>query len=138
MRLLLLALLLAPALSAQDIVGITPEIPIRGEPVEVTFSAPVDSVTVTYRPGAVTASVETFAPGAATFAFTPERAGVVSVAGGDGSQNVSVRFRSTPLGGILVMLVAGVVLCGGAVVALRALMRDGLAIETDGRLAPDT
>ena len=60
MRFLLLsALLTASAFSvhAQDVVSVTPDAPTRGEPVTITFSAPVDSVTVTYRPGAVTAVV---------------------------------------------------------------------------------
>lgn len=137
--LLLLAAFAAAPLAAQEIVGVTPEIPVRDEPVRVTFSAPVDTATVTYRPGAITATTETFTPGSATFEFTPSRAGVVSVAGGDATRNLSVRFQSAPTSGVLVMLFAGLILFGGAGVALRALLRDGHRIEAeDTALRPDT
>ena len=139
------ALLAAPASApaaqapAPDIVSITPEQPRRGEPVTVTFSAPADSVVVTYRPGAVTATSETFTPGAAAFEFLPKRAGVVSVAaaGGDG-QSLSVRFRGAPLSGVIVMVLAGLILFGGAGLALRALLADGHRIEIDPTMLPDT
>ena len=135
--LILLALLAAPA-GAQEIVSVTPEAPTRGEPVTVTFSAPVDSVTVTYRPGAVTATTETFTPGASTFTFSPEKAGVVQVASGDASQSLSVRYVGTPIGGLIVMILAGLILFGGAGIALRTLLSDGHRIEIDPALRPDT
>lgn len=139
MRLLpLLVLLVAAPLAAQDVVRVEPEAPVRGEPVRVVFSEPVDSVRVTYRPGAITAHVETFTPGAATFEFVPERAGVVAVAAGEASQSLSVRFQGTPLSGIVVMVLAGLVLFGGAAVALRALLADGHRIEPDPTMRPDT
>ena len=122
-----------------DVVSITPEQPRKGEPVTVTFSAPADSVVVTYRPGAVTATSETFTPGAAVFEFSPKRAGVVSVGapGGD-SQSLSVRFRGAPLSGVVVMVLAGLILFGGAALALRALLADGHRIEIDPTMLPDT
>jgi len=135
--LLLLALLAAPAL-AQTVVSVEPEAPTRGEPVTVTFDAPADSVTVVYRPGAVTATTETFTPGAATFTFTPEVAGVVQVSAGGSSQSLSVRFQSAPIWGLVVMILAGLILFGGAGVALRALLSDGHALEIDPTLRPDT
>lgn len=139
MRLFPLLLLLATApLAAQEIVEITPEMPVLGEPVRVTFDQPVESVDVTYRPGAVSAHTETFTPGAATFEFTPERAGVVSVAAGETSRSLSVRFQGTPLGGIAVMFFAGLILFGGAAISLRALLSDGHRIEVDPTLRPDT
>ncbi len=138
MRLFLLLALSASWASAQGVVSVTPDAPTNGEPVTVTFSEPVDSVTVTYRPGAVTAQEEVFTPGSAVFEFVPERAGVVSVASGDASQNLSVRFQGTPLGGLIVMVLAGLVLFGGAAISLRALLSDGHRIEVDPTLRPDT
>lgn len=136
---LLLALVAAAPLGAQDVVGVAPEVPVRGEPVRITFSAPADTATVTYRPGAITAVTETFTPGASTFEFTPERAGVVSVSGGGAGQNLSVRFQRAPASGLLVMLVAGLILFGGAGVSLRALLADGHRIEPDDTtFRPDT
>lgn len=134
----LLAVAAASAPAAQEIVSIEPDMTYRGERVRVTFSEPVDSVTVTYRPGAITARTETFTPGAATFEFEPSRAGVVAVAAGDASQNLSVRFRGAPLGGIVVMVLAGIVLFGGASIALRTLLADGHRIEPDPTMRPDT
>ena len=134
---LFLALLAAPA-AAQDVVSVEPAAPVRGEPVRVTFSEPVDSVTVTYRPGAVTARTETFTPGATSFEFTPRRAGVVAVAAGDAATSLSVRFTRAPLPGLLVMIVAGLILFGGAAVSMRALLADGHRIEPDPTLRPDT
>ncbi len=139
MRLLsLLLVLVAAPLAAQDVVSVTPDQPTRGEPVTVTFSEPVDTVTVTYRPGAITAHTETFTPGSATFEFTPERAGVVSVASGDAAKSLSVRFRGTPISGIAVMVLAGLILFGGAALSLRALLSDGHKIEIDPSMRPDT
>ena len=135
---LLLAVALAVSASAQDVVSVVPDAPTRGEPVTVTFSEPVDSVTVTYRPGAVTATSETFTPGTAAFEFVPEKAGVVSVAAGGASQSLSVRYVGVPLGGLVVMILAGLILFGGAGIALRALLADGHKIEADPTLRPDT
>ncbi len=137
-RFSLLLVLLAAPLAAQDVVSVEPAAPVRGEPVRVTFSAPVDTVRVTYRPGALSAHTETFTPGAASFEFTPERAGVVSVAAGDATKSLSVRFKEAPLGGLVVMVLAGLILFGGAAISLRALLADGHKIEIDPTLRPDT
>ncbi len=138
MRPLLLFALLASAAGAQDIVSVTPDAPTRGEDVTVTFSEPVDSVMVTYRPGAVTATTETFTPGTSTFTFTPVKAGIVSVASGDASQSLSVRYVGTPIAGLIVMILAGLILFGGAGLALRSLLSDGDRIAIDPTLFPDT
>jgi len=134
----LLLVLLAAPLAAQSVVSVEPAAPVRGEPVRVTFSEPVDSVTVTYRPGAISARTETFTPGAASFEFTPQRAGVVSVASGSASKSLSVRFTKAPLPGLVVMILAGLILFGGAAISLRALLADGHRIEIDPTLRPDT
>lgn len=136
--LLLLALVALPA-AAQNVVSVVPAAPVRGEPIVVTFDAPADTVTITYRPGAVTARVETLTGVGETFEFTPARAGVVAVAAAGGTpRSLSVRFVSSPLSGIAVMILAGLILFGGAAIALRALLADGHAIETDPALRPDT
>lgn len=143
MRPTLLALLLAapfasPAsgVAAQAIVDVAPDAPVRGEPVRVTFSAPADSVRVIYRPGAISADTAYFTPTAATFEFVPARAGVVAVAAGGTSQNLSVRFQRAPGAGIAVMVLAGLILFGGAIGSLRMLMSSDL--EVDPTFRPDT
>ena len=133
-----LALALAAPAAAQSVVSVEPAAPVVGEPVRVTFSEPVDSVTVVYRPGAISAVTETFTPDAAAFEFTPDRAGVVSVTSGDAAQSLSVRFRTAPLSGLVVMVLAGLVLFGGAAVSMRALLSDGHRIEVDPAMRPDT
>ena len=140
MRPLLLCALLAVAAgaTAQDIVSVAPDSPTRGEVVTVTFSEPVDSVTVVYRPGAVTAVTEVMTPESATFRFTPERAGVVSVSSGGASQSLSVRYLGVPVAGLVVMILAGLILFGGATISMRALLADGDRIEVDPTLFPDT
>ena len=63
---------------------------------------------------------------------------MVSVESGDAAQSLSVRFQGTPLGGLIVMILAGLILFGGATIALRALLADGHKIEVDPALRPDT
>ena len=139
MRIPLLALALAATgASAQSIVSVEPTAPTRGVPVTVTFDRPVDSVRVVYRPSAVTADTVVFTPGAASFTFSPERAGIVSVGSGDAAQSLSVRYVGVPIGGLVVMVLAGLILFGGATIALRALLADGHRIEVDPTLRPDT
>lgn len=126
--LLLLVALVAPAAAAQ--ISASTQAPVRGEPMQLTFAAPVDSFSVTYRPGAVTAHTETLATGGAqTVTWMPARAGVVQVAAGEATQNLSVRFRGAPALGILVMVVAGLILFGGAALAMRLLLSDGHRID---------
>ena len=72
--------------------------------------------------------------------WTPSRAGVVALATADGaSRNVSVRFDETPISGLLILIVAGLVLFGGAALAMRALL-SGPAATTEGTMEhwPDT
>ena len=138
-RVLALAVVLAaPLVHAQDVLSVEPELPSVGEPVRITFSEPVETVDVTYRPGAISAVTESFTPGGAVFEFTPDRAGVVSVVSGDAAQSLSVRFRSAPLSGLVVMVLAGLILFGGAAIAMKALLADGHRIEVDPAMRPDT
>lgn len=139
LALAVLAVVLAgPPAVGQSVVSVEPAIPSVGEPVRVTFSEPVDGVTVTYRPGAISAVTESFGPSGAVFEFTPDRAGVVSVAAGEATQSLSVRFQSAPLSGLLVMIAAGLILFGGAAISMRALLSDGHRIDVDPAMRPDT
>jgi len=97
------------------------------EPVTVTLAAPAEALTVTYRPNSSIETVETIpARGEQTVSWTPAQAGVVALsAGGSGSRNVSVRYQRVPAGGIVVLLIAGCLLFGGAIFAFRKLFQDG-------------
>ncbi len=126
MRCLLLLLALGLAASASAQITTSPDVLVRGEPVTVTFAEPTDSLLVTYRPNSGIAYEEVVPASGSTATWTPTRAGVVALATPAGaSQNVSVRFDETPLSGILILTLAGVVLFGGAAFAMRALLSDG-------------
>ncbi len=86
-----------------------------------------DTLDVLYRPGAtalVSEEVVIRDAGAPSWSWQPQRAGVVRLTSGTLTQNVSVRYQSFPVGGMMVMLIAGLILFGGMVVSLRTLMRD--------------
>jgi hypothetical protein len=85
-----------------------------------------DTLHVVYRPGAATLPQgETIMrpPGAQSWTWQPARAGVVRLASGEAQQNVSVRYDTFPVGGLLVMLLAGLILFGGIAFSMRTLMR---------------
>lgn len=136
--LLLAALLSAPALAQ---IAVSPEAPVRGQPVTVTLDAPAEALLVTYRPNSGIAVEETVPVTGTTATWTPSRAGVVGLATPDGaSRNVSVRFDRTPLSGLFILIGAGVVLFGGATFAMRALLSDDEAAMSEETLEhwPDT
>lgn len=95
--------------------------------------APVSgaTVTATYRPGS---SVEHVSEVGTTdeggrIDWVPEDAGIATVAAQWGedeksaSTNVSVRFASTPAGGLIIMIFAGLLLVGGSVVRLSRVVK---------------
>lgn len=145
-RALCLALLcLAAPAAAQDAapvastIMVLPESPIVGEPATLTFDAPVDAVVLTYRPNSAIPVVDTVRIGGFTsIKWTPVEAGVVRVAvPGGPSQNLSVRFAEWPLSGIFVLLVAGLILFGGAGWAMAKLLSSGMP-HTRPEMRPDT
>lgn len=110
--------------TAQDIVGgAALTLPVAGVPYRLSVPAGTDTVFVTYRPGSNVEIQEVLhAGGAPTVSWIPLRAGVVRVTTAGSSETVSVRFDRTPLPGVLVMVVAGLILFGGMVYALRKLL----------------
>lgn len=96
--------------------------PTVGEPTVITLEAPADQVTITYSPGAPIATTQTLSTGGKLeVPWTPETPGVASVVAGADSTNVSVKFDGVPGLGLVIFLIAGVILFGGAAVCLRAL-----------------
>ncbi|OZC02696.1 hypothetical protein [Rubricoccus marinus] len=135
MRCFLLLIALALASGAQAQITTSPEVIVRGEPVTVTFAEPTDSLLVTYRPNSGIAYKEVVPASGTSATWTPNRAGVVALATPAGaSQNVSVRFDRTPVSGILILTLAGIVLFGGAAFAMRALLSE----DTPTNLPLDT
>ncbi len=116
--------------------------PVQGERTELYIQDdegnPVTGaeVDVTYRPGS---SVEETAAVGVTgksgrIIWYPAAAGIVTLTaswrseGGDTvttSANFSVKFASTPVGGVVIMLLAGLLLVGGSVVRILRVLRSG-------------
>lgn len=112
--------------------------PLRGEPVEIRLTgpggAPLPGVAVSalYRPNSETAHTDELGPTGpdGTLTWTPADAGVVTLqAAGEGEAppvaqtQVAVRFGSFPPVGLLVMVVAAVILFGGAGIGFWLLLR---------------
>ena len=119
-----LCLLAGFSLPAQ--IELSPDEPVEGELVTVTLDKPARELIITYRPNSSVIRRDTLradAP-ATAFTWTPEQAGVVALAAGDATRNVSVRFRGWSWGGILVMIFAAGILFGGATFAFRTMFRD--------------
>ena len=97
----------------------------RGEAIDVALPEAADTLMVTYRPSsAIAHTVALPTGGARSVSWTPEEAGVVELSAVGTSQNVSVRFRSVPPGGLLILLLAGTILFGGAGFALKKLFEE--------------
>lgn len=118
---------------------LSPETPVIGETVTITLPEAADVLTVTYRPNSSVPRIEEIATnGLTTVSWTPTNAGVVALAAGSASMNTSVRYQSAPMGGIFVLIVAGLILFGGAIFAFRLLFQDDdLSIDEVAR-RPDT
>jgi hypothetical protein len=153
MRALCLALLClavsGPSAFAQDAtpdaapvattITVLPEAPVVGEATALTFDAPVDAVVITYRPNSAIPVVDTVRIGGFTsIKWTPTEAGVVRVAVPDGpSRNLSIRFAELPLAGVFVLIMAGLILFGGASWAMTKLLSGDMP-KTQPELRPDT
>lgn len=126
-RTLVSIVLLWVAVPAIAQIEVSPNSPVEGETVSLDFTEPVDTLKVTYRPGATTSTSETLLlNGATSTEWTPTQAGVVELAiGEDTEQNVSVQFRETSGLGLFVMIVAGMILFGGIGFAFRSMMNNG-------------
>lgn len=101
-----------------------PATPFQGEPVRITLDAPTESVQVVWRPNSAIPDTVSLDPSGLSFEWTPTRAGVASIVTPEGSQNVSVRYRSYPASGIFILIIAGSILFGGAGFAMGKLLGD--------------
>ena len=126
------ALLLATGPALGQRITVDEEFPTRGETVTVTVLGADETplanreVVVTYRPNSETLSTETLKPTNASgqTPWTPKDAGIVTLAAGDeASHNVAVRFGSFPGSGLLIMILAGLLLFGGAGWGFAMLLR---------------
>ena len=101
-----------------------PTTPFQGQPVRITLDQPAEWVKVVWRPNSAIPDTVALDPTGTAFEWTPTRAGVASIVTPEGSQNVSVRYSQYPAAGILILIVAGTVLFGGAGFAMGKLLGD--------------
>jgi hypothetical protein len=116
---------------------------VAGKEVVLTLSPPLKELIFTYRPNSSVAQTDTMSwdTPTQTYAWTPRKAGVVSIKGNDQSMNVSVRYAGVSTSGLLVMTGAAIILFGGVVLAFRTLFRDDAddgTIDMDPATLPDT
>lgn len=99
-----------------------PEAPIKGQPILITLDEPAESVQVVWRPNSAIPDTVQLNPEGTSFLWTPTKAGVATVVTPNGSQNISVRYDSFPGSGLLVLVLAGAILFGGAGFAMGKLL----------------
>lgn len=129
----LLASLVAAPAGAQPITLLRPDttldeatrhVPVRNTPIRITLPEPANHVRVIWRPkSAIPDTVTVLETGGTSFLWTPRRAGVATILTDTGiEQNVSVRYDTFPASGLLILILAGGVLFGGAGFALGKLL----------------
>lgn len=143
----LLLLLTLPGAATAQRITVTPELPVRGETATLTVTGEEDQplagkvVEITYRPNSETTSIETLSPTdpSGQVAWTPRDAGIVTLTVGDlVSHNVAVRFGRFPSAGLAIMILAGMLLFGGAGLGFVVLLRSGEAPEPAVGETPST
>ena len=135
LALLVTAALAMPAPAAE--LATADRYPLRGETTTITVTddggSPMAGLEIEalYRPNSVTARTETIATTGpdGSVSWTPRDAGIVALTARRGDeqvalQNIAVRFGSFPASGIAILLLAGILLFGGAAYGFRALLRD--------------
>lgn len=115
--------------------------PSRGDRIQISLDTPEDTLTITYRPNSSVERYDTLyaRPASTQFSWRPGYPGVVQIAASGETRNVSVRFEGVSWKGILVMILAGAILLGGATFSMIMLFRDkddGKSLDIEHR--PDT
>jgi len=123
-------------------INVSPDILFKDQKATINLSEASDTVTITYRPNSqVERVIQLTSPTAVkSFEWLPENAGVVAINTPAESTTVSVRFSGVSGSGIFIMLLAGLLLFGGATYAFRLLMygKPVEAIDIDPTKRADT
>ena len=137
MRALLAFLVLAaPALAAAGPaepppLEIADRFPVAGSATTILVPPEAATIEILYSPGSRVEeksqlAVPKLAPPAAgkpyQVVWRPVTPGVVQLSAAGQSRNVSIRYDGVPLSGIAMMLIAALILFGGAALSLRALL----------------
>ncbi|HVT42902.1 MAG TPA: hypothetical protein VMT00_00775 [Thermoanaerobaculia bacterium] len=130
-------------LFAATTIGIDSEFPLRGVETGVVVTddgMPVSNaaITVVYRPNSRTSFTAVLRPTdvAGRTTWTPRDAGIVTLEARDpsgkgaalASLNVAVRFGHFPARGLTIMIAAGILLFGGAVIGMIFVIRSGASL----------
>lgn len=101
------------------------EVLIAGQPVTITAPG-ADTLVITYRPGSNISQVKRISLTETGYTWTPHTAGITALSTpGGAAQTVSVRFNRLPLPGLIVFIIAGTILFGGAALASVKLFGKG-------------
>lgn len=130
--LVLVAALAAPsaALAAEPGISLSDRFPTAEKATTIVVPPHAEEVEIIYSPGSKIArtevvAVEPLAAGEPTqVVWRPQRPGVVQLSAGGESIKASIRFDGIPASGIAIMIIAGLILFGGASISLRALVSD--------------
>ena len=123
---------LAGAVGAATLESAAAIAPVEGQAITLRFVAdgrPAAGLEVEakYRENAHASLQSTQAVGTTgadgTVSWTPEKPGVVALTWEGGSSHVAVRHDGTPLSGLLIALLAGVLLLGGSIVFFLQMLR---------------
>jgi len=116
----------APSVAPTQSIRVADKFPTVGQKTVITLGVPADSITVIYQPDAPVARKVTLqTQGRLQVDWTPAKAGVVSIRAGSASKDVSVKFNGTPVGGVLMLLLAGLVLFGGIALCMALVFKAG-------------
>lgn len=108
--------------------------PEVGERITLSFTVPVDTLTVVYRPNSSVSKTEILVnePPMTMMEWASKEPGLVAMSyldkSGDSparvSRNLSIRFAGISESGLVVMILAGIILFGGATIAFRTLFQE--------------
>lgn len=124
--LLISTLLMSTAPDKPPEIVLEQQYPTVGKATTIVLPQVVDKVKITYRPDARAVETTEEIPGGGTehVVWRPLHAGIVKIEAGGLTKKVSVRFDGLPMSGLLILLIAGAILFGGAAWSLRQLLRD--------------
>lgn len=134
---LAIVLCAAPALAADPpaTLSTSEPFPVAGKATSIATPPEADTIAVTYSPSSEVVATETLEvkkltppqPGKPYLTvWVPQRAGVVELTAGGEKTRVSIRFDGVPTSGVAIMIVAALILFGGAFLSMRSILtRDG-------------
>jgi hypothetical protein len=139
---LLILVFLFPVSLAGSSITLSEAYPVLGESMTVMLDGVHDpsgaSLWVVYRPNSQTVDADTKPIGyfsdEGKITWTPRAPGIATITVRDSESveiatlNVAICFSSTPASGILVMVLAGLLLFGGAILSLRLALKKTIAV----------